>query len=78
MFYICSERFDFWYFFLGENSMIKISATIGERQDEAQNKIVYCPECSKILTDVLSVTGSATLRCKCRRCKKYVEVNIKN
>lgn len=56
--------------------MIKIDAHEDPRQVVEYHKLVECPICGQKLTDVQYVDGAVMLRIKCRRCKKYISVDL--
>lgn len=56
--------------------MIKIGIEEDPRQAIEYHKLVFCPNCGQKLTDVKFVDGIAMLRIKCRRCKKYINLDL--
>ena len=56
--------------------MIKIDVKEDPWQVVEYHKLVICPICGQKLTDVKYVDGIVMLRIKCRRCKKYISVDL--
>lgn len=56
--------------------MIKIDVKEDPRQVVEHHKLVICPVCGQKLTDIKYVDGVSVLRIKCRRCKKYISVDL--
>lgn len=56
--------------------MIKIDTKEDPRQVVEHHKLVICPTCGQKLTDVKYVDGIVMLRIKCRRCRKYISVDL--
>ena len=56
--------------------MIKIKTEKDISQADICHILVCCPECGQKLTDVTYLRGVAILRLKCRRCKKYINVDL--
>ncbi len=56
--------------------MLKVHVEIDKIQDDGQRFFACCPSCGQKLTDVRYAEGLMVLRVKCRRCKKYVTVDV--
>lgn len=56
--------------------MIKVDTKEDPRQVVEHHKLVICPICGQKLTDVKYVDGVVMLRIKCRRCRKYISVDL--
>ncbi|MBD9174808.1 hypothetical protein [Paraprevotella clara] len=56
--------------------MLKIRSRVSIRQDEMAHQMATCPLCGQKLGDVTYLKGVLILRVKCRRCKKYVDIEV--
>lgn len=57
--------------------MTRITETLDTEQgNNPTPRYAECPDCKQKLFDVRELKGFATLRIKCRRCRKYVNVEI--
>lgn len=58
--------------------MPKIRADVKEDCDQSQKSsyFIKCPICGQKLTDVEHLHGTAILRSQCRRCRKYVKIEL--
>lgn len=56
--------------------MLKIRSCISIRQDDMAHKMTVCPVCGQKLGDITYLKGVLILRVKCRRCKKYVDIEV--
>lgn len=54
--------------------MLKVRASESYSQDDFATKLVTCPHCGQKLGDIRYLKGVLILRVKCRRCKKYIDV----
>lgn len=41
-----------------------------------EHKMAVCPVCGQKLGDITYLKGVLILRVKCRRCKKYVDIEV--
>jgi transposase-like protein len=56
---------------------IKVIEDYNRNNDEVGEDMATCPACGQKLFKVYSVRGSGLLRIKCRRCRRWWNVHIR-
>lgn len=56
--------------------MVRIDIEEDPRQDDGHRKFLVCPGCGQKLADLKLVEGLVMLRIKCRRCRKYIRIDL--
>lgn len=56
--------------------MIVCKTKIDENKIVSQGVMATCPFCGQKLTEVSHINGSLVLRIKCRRCRRFISVDI--
>ena len=55
---------------------IETTEDINQEDISDRKKIARCPRCGQKLIEIESLTTAGVFRVKCRRCKKYIRVNV--
>lgn len=57
--------------------MLESKTSVQPADDEGHSYII-CPKCGQKLFDVKAVEGVVHIKIKCRRCRSYIDVQLKN